>query len=149
MLGRTEWTVIAFTGALQASVTLGVFVWALESRNLAEARNLAFSVLVFGELVRTFSARSATRLFWEVGAFTNLRVVGVVSVSVLMQLGLHHIPATQELFQIGPLPFADCILAFGLGLVPVSVLELDKLRRRIGRGSAARPPARRPLKAKA
>jgi Ca2+-transporting ATPase len=138
MLGRAEWTVIAFTGALQASVTLGVFVWALKSRNLAEARNLAFSVLVFGELLRTFSARSRTRLFWEVGAFTNLRVLGVVAVSGLLQLGMHHIPVTQDLFQIGALPLADCILAFGLGLVPVSVLELDKLRRRIRRGSASR-----------
>src|SRR6185503_213080 len=68
MLGRSEWSVIAFTGALQAGVTLGVFAWALASRNLAEARNLAFSVLVFGELLRAFAARSTTRLFWEVGA---------------------------------------------------------------------------------
>lgn len=131
MLGRAEWTVIAFTGALQASVTLGVFVWALESRNLAEARNLAFSVLVFGELLRAFSARSTTRLFWEVGAFTNLRVLGVVAVSVLLQLGMHHIPVTQKLFQIGALPLADCALALGLGLVPVSILELSKLLRRL------------------
>ncbi|MEO8179766.1 MAG: cation-translocating P-type ATPase [Deltaproteobacteria bacterium] len=141
MLGRSEWGLIAFTGALQASVTLGVFAWALESRNLAEARNLAFSVLVFGELLRAFSARSTTRLFWEVGAFTNVRVLGVVAVSVLVQLGLHHIPATQELFQIGALPLADCALSFGLGLVPVSVLELSKLLRRIRPGSASQPQA--------
>jgi Ca2+-transporting ATPase len=130
LLGRPEWSMIALTGALQASVTLGVFVWALKTRDLAEARNLAFSVLVFGELFRAFAARSQTRLFWEVGAFTNLRVLGVVVVSVLVQLGIHHIPATQELFQIGALPLADCALAFVLGLVPVTVLELSKLLRR-------------------
>ncbi len=130
MLGRPEWTTIAITGALQASVTLGAFVWALQSRDLAEARNLAFSVLVFGELLRAFAARSTTRLFWEVGAFTNLRLLGVVLVSILVQLGIHHIPATQELFRIGALPLADCALAFALGLVPASVLELSKLLRR-------------------
>ena len=54
----------------------------------------------------------------------------VVLVSLLVQLGIHHIPATQELFQIGDLPLADCALAFALGLVPVSVLELSKLIRR-------------------
>jgi Ca2+-transporting ATPase len=115
---------------LQASVSLGAFAWALQTRDLVEARNLAFSVLVFGELLRAFAARSATRLFWEVGAFTNLRLLGVVLVSSLVQLGIHHIPATQELFRIGDLPLADCVLAFGLGLVPVSVLELTKLLRR-------------------
>jgi len=131
MLGRDEWVTVVVTGVLQAGVTLGAFAWALQSRDLVEARNLAFSVLVFGELLRAFAARSTTRLFWEVGAFTNLRVLGVVLVSVLVQLGIHHIPATQELFQIGDLPLADCALAFGLGLVPVSVLELGKLARRV------------------
>ena len=78
MLGRSEWRFIISTGLLQAVATLGVFVWALNTRDLINARNLAFSVLVFGELFRAFAARSTTRLFWEVGAFTNLRLLGVV-----------------------------------------------------------------------
>jgi Ca2+-transporting ATPase len=131
MLGRSEWLTILTTGGLQAMVTLGVFVWALRSRDLTEARNLAFSVLVFGELFRAFAARSPTRLFWEVGAFTNLRLLGVVVLSFLVQLGIHHIPATQALFQIGDLPLADCLLAVALGLIPVTVIELSKLLRRV------------------
>ncbi|HEY0711272.1 MAG TPA: cation-translocating P-type ATPase, partial [Polyangia bacterium] len=49
MLGRVEWRSVVITGALQAAVTLAVFAWALETRNLVEARNLAFTTLVFGE----------------------------------------------------------------------------------------------------
>jgi len=67
MLGRAQWRFILTTGLLQAVATLGVFVWALNARDLTEARNLAFFVLVFGELFRAFAARSATRVFWEVG----------------------------------------------------------------------------------
>jgi Ca2+-transporting ATPase len=133
MLGRPEWITIGATGILQAGVTLGAFAWALQSRDLTEARNLAFSVLVFGELLRAFAARSTTRLFWEVGAFTNLRLLGVVLVSLLVQLGIHHIPATQELFQIGELSLADCALAIALGSLPASALELNKLARRLVR----------------
>ena len=66
MLGRREWQFIVATGLLQAATTLGIFVWALNARDLVEARNLAFSVLVFAELFRAFAARSNTRLFWEV-----------------------------------------------------------------------------------
>jgi hypothetical protein len=51
-LGRAEWRFIITTGLLQAAATLSVFVWALNARDLSEARNLAFSVLVFGELFR-------------------------------------------------------------------------------------------------
>jgi len=138
MLGRPEWTNIAVTGLLQTVATLGVFVWALRTRDLTEARSLAFSTLVFGELFRAFAARSVTRLYWEVGVFTNLRLLGVVILSVLLQLAIHHIPATQSLFQIGALTLADWGLALLVGLGPVSALELSKLVRRWARRAGTR-----------
>jgi len=130
MLGRPEWHTIITTGLLQATATLAVFTWALNARDLAEARNLAFSVLVFGELLRAFAARSTTRVFWEVGAFTNARLLGVVAFSVLLQVGIHQIPATQALFDIGALSVVDWALTFLVGMVPVTVIELHKLLRR-------------------
>ena len=130
ILGRPEWSAIAFTAVLQTVATLGIFVWALRSRDLVEARNLAFSVIVFGELFRSFASRSTTRLFWEVGAFTNLALLGVVGVSVLLQLALHHIPAMEDLFQIGQLSLGDCMLSLAVGLFPLSVLEATKWVRR-------------------
>jgi len=117
-------------GLLQATATLGVFVWALKARDLSEARNLAFSVLVFGELFRAFAARSTTRVFWEVGAFTNVRLLAVVVFSVLMQLGIHHIAAAQAVFEIGPLSAADCLLTLLVAGGPVTVIEVGKLVRR-------------------
>ena len=106
------------TGLLQAAVTLSVFAWALDSRGLGEARNLAFSVIVFSELFRSFAARSTTRLFWEVGAFTNLRLLGVVLVSGLVQLGLHHIPFAQTLLGTGPLSAVGLRLVDRVGADP-------------------------------
>ena len=143
MLGRAQWRFIVTTGLLQAAATLGVFVWALNARDLSEARNLAFSVLVFGELFRAFAARSTTRVFWEVGAFTNVRLLGVVLFSVLMQLGLHHIPAAQAVFEIGPLSAADCALTLLVALGPVTVIEVSKLVRRWRARSAAAGAPRR------
>jgi Ca2+-transporting ATPase len=140
ILGREEWIAIAYTGVLQTATTLGTFVWALRSRNLAEARNLAFTALVFGELFRAFAARSPTRLFWELGAFTNLTLLGVVLVSVLLQLGIHHIPGTEVLFQIGTISFGDCALSLFVGLIPVTVVEVTKLVRRFLRGRAGSSP---------
>ena len=130
MLGRPEWRFIITTGLLQAAATLGVFVWTLNARDLSEARNLAFSVLVFGELFRVFAARSPTRVFWEVGAFTNVRLLAVVVFSVLMQLGIHHIPAAQAVFEISPLSATDCVLTLLVALGPVTVIEVEKLIRR-------------------
>lgn len=133
ILGRREWQAIAFAGALQAICALAVFMWALEARSLEEARNLAFSVLVFGELLRAFSARDLHRPFWEIGLFSNLRLFLIVLISMLVQLGIHHIPATQGLFSIGPLSLFDCVLTLVVGMLPLVALELGKLFRRAAR----------------
>jgi P-type Ca2+ transporter type 2C len=130
MLGRAQWLFIIATGLLQAGVTMALFVWALAARTLPEARNVAFSVLVFGESFRAFAARSTSRLFWEVGAFTNLRLPGVVVFPVVVQLGIHHVPAAQEIFEIGPRSAADCVFTLLAALIPVSAIELSKVARR-------------------
>lgn len=132
MLRAAEWRNVALTAALQIAVTLAAFAWVLSTSGLEAARSAAFAVLVFGELWRAFAARSATRLFWEVGAFTNLRLLAVVALSSVVQLLLHHLPATQRLFALHPLDLRTALLVILLALVPVTVLELRKLARRLG-----------------
>ncbi len=139
ILGRPQWTTVIVTGLLQAVVTISVFAYVLDSQGLAEARNMAFSVIVFSELFRSFAARSTTRLFWEVGVFTNLRLLGVVFLSGLLQIGLHHIPFAQALLDTLPLSASDCALSIALGLIPVSILECAKLVRRFTGRSTGRP----------
>jgi P-type Ca2+ transporter type 2C len=138
MLGRPEWGTVIGTGLLQASITLGVFVWALRSRDLTEARNLAFSVIVVAEVFRALSARSFSLTFWETGVLGNLKLVSIVLVSLLMQLGIHHTPATQKLFQVGTLSGADCLLSLTIGILPFSLLELSKLMKRWTRAARVR-----------
>ena len=127
MLGRREWIGIVATGALEAGLVLGVFVWTLRHEDLGAARAVAFDTLVISELLRAFAARSPTRVFAQVGVFTNLRLVAVVLLSVVFQIGLHEVPGLTRLFQLPNLPLIDRVLPLVLGLVPVSVLELRKL----------------------
>jgi Ca2+-transporting ATPase len=130
MLGRSEWRRIVFTGVLEAAVALGEFAWTLAQRDLAAARSMAFSVIVFAELFRSFAARSPTKTLWEVGVLSNLALVAVVSISVLLQLALHYVPLTRTLFQLGPISLAEGARVLLIGLAPVSALELSKLVRR-------------------
>jgi Ca2+-transporting ATPase len=129
MLGRAQWRVILLIGALEGSAVLGVFAWGLQAGTLLEARSLAFSTLVFAELFRAFAARSATRIFWSVGAFTNLRLLGVVLVSALVQVAIHGLAPAQAFFGIGNLSAPHWALAVAVGLGPVTVIEVLKLVR--------------------
>lgn len=131
MLGRPEWQRVILGGFLDAAVVMAVFVWSLQNGGEEQARTMAFTTLVFVELLRAFSARDAHLLFWEVGAFTNLRLLGVIAVSVLLQLGLGWWGPTASLFRLYPLSGSDLLLCGALGLVPVTVMELWKLVRRL------------------
>lgn len=137
ILGKSEWAYILWTGFLQTIVTLGTFIWVYQHQDLATARNLAFSVLVFGEVFRSFAARSRTKLFWEVGVGSNLLLLGIVALSVLIQLGIHHIPLTESLFEITPISLKECGVSLLLGLIPVSALELSKIIKRFFKNKKA------------
>jgi len=127
ILGKPEWRLIVIAGSLETIVTLAVYIWALHDRDLAEARSLAFAVLVVGELFKSFAFRSPTRVFWQVGAFSNLVLLGVVTASVVAQLAIFHVPALQRLFAIGTVSGWDTLLCFAAALVPVTVIEVWKL----------------------
>ena len=131
ILGAREWRRIALIALVEASVVLAVYAWGLSARGIVEARNLAFSVLVFSEVLRSFSARSDTRVFFETGALSNLRLVAVVACTVVAQLAIHHLPFTETLFDIGTISLVDCLMALAIGMIPVTLVETYKLVRRL------------------
>ncbi len=130
MLGRSEWTRVLTLAAVEAGVVLAVFAVALDRRGIDVARSLALTTLVLCELLRAFGARSAGRILWEVGAFRNLRLIGVVALSIAAQLAILHVGAARALFELAPLGAGDLAIALVAGLVPVTVLEVAKLVRR-------------------
>ncbi len=138
LLGRPEWKQVLAVGALESTAVLAAFALTLRAQGLEAARTMAFSALVCGEVLRAIAARSRTRLFWEVGAGSNLRLLAVVVVTLGLQLLLPRVAFTRELFDVGGFTWADGAVALGVGLIPVSVLEGAKLWRR---GKAQRSPA--------
>lgn len=127
MLGRPEWITILGTGLLQGVVAMGIFAWTLRAEGIEQARNVAFTTVVFGELFRAFAARSRTRTFWAVGPLSNLRLLAVVAVSAAVQIGMHHVGFAQDLFELAPITLVDCLISIGLGLVPVTLIEVSKV----------------------
>ena len=138
MLGRPEWRRIVLTAVVEAAVVLAVYRWALGRADggVDEARSVVFSTIVFCEVLRAFGARSLTRIFWETGVLSNLLLLGVVAVTLGIQLALHAVPATQAFLRIDELPLADWALAIGAGLVPVTAVEVSKLLGRLRRRPA-------------
>jgi Ca2+-transporting ATPase len=106
--------VLSASALLTAAVTLGVFVAALEAgEDVALARSLAFSTLVVEELMRAFVFRSRTRIVWEVGLFSNSRLLFVVLLTFSLQLLVQHVePIARLLGAVPPRGRRPCWSAF-------------------------------------
>jgi P-type Ca2+ transporter type 2C len=129
MLGRAQWIRILWVGALEAALVLTVFLAKLGGGDVALARSLAFSTLVFCELFRAFAERSRKLVYWQVGAFTNVHLIAVVALSALVQISIDHLAFARSFFRIEEMSGAETALCLAVGLIPVTVLETRKLLR--------------------
>jgi Ca2+-transporting ATPase len=129
MLGRAQWIRILWVGALEAALVLTVFLAKLGGGDVALARSLAFSTLVFCELFRAFAERSRKLVYWQVGALTNVHLIAVVAMSALVQVSLDHLAFARSFFRIEEMSGAETALCLAVGLIPVTVLETRKLLR--------------------
>ena len=121
---------IVTAASLTAAVTFGTFVYELRAgAGLESARNAAFSVLVFAELLRAFGARSETRPIWELGLFSNLRLFAVVAASFALQVSTHYFAPLEQLFRTQPIGLPQYAAWIALGALPLAGLELSKLVR--------------------
>jgi len=125
-----DWAWIALTGLLDGGVTFAVYVVMLPQGERL-ARTLAFTTLVFCEVLRAFAARSPRRVLWEVGLWSNALLVVVVLGTGLLQIALLEWAPARELFRLAPLSARQVGLAVLLGLIPVTLLEVGKLVRRL------------------
>ena len=131
IMGRSEWGHVLWVGLLEASVALGLYWYLLGELDAIQARNFLFTAFVFSQILRAFGARSTTRIFWEVGAFSNVWLLGVAVVTGFLQLSLHYFPLSQEIFGLRPLSLADMLFIMPFAFIPITVIELKKLVQRL------------------
>ncbi len=127
IMRRKEWIQVIVVGCLEATVSLGLYWYLLRTNDVAQSRNYVFTGLVFSQLFRSFGARSSTRLFWEVGAFSNFWLLGVVFLTGILQLSLHYIPLSQTIFGLQPLSLDDLTFILPFSLITITLVELRKL----------------------
>ncbi|MEO7424842.1 MAG: cation-translocating P-type ATPase [Fibrobacteria bacterium] len=126
---------LLLTGFLTAGVSLAAFLWGLKYHGRAEAQSLAFTTLVFAELLRSLGARSETKPLWKLSPRGNLPLFAVVALSITAQILLHQYPVLEKVLKTVPLSVPECLAFLALGAVPLLVMELVKAAR--ARGAAA------------
>ncbi len=131
LLGPAEWRLIVLSSLVESAVVLAAYVLAEPGVDPARARTVAFCTLVVSELLRAFAFRSVGRVLPEVGAFGNAGLLAVVGVSLGLQVAITEWPWARGVFHLCALSTLEWAGVFAAALVPVTVLEVGKLVRRL------------------
>jgi len=94
--------------------------------DLEQARTMIFVTVIFGELFRTYSARSEHKFILESNPFSNKAVNYAVFVSIGLLALLVYVKGLANVFSIEALTPVEAIIAVALGFIPMIFGELTK-----------------------
>jgi len=96
------------------------------SGGIDEARTMAFTTLVLAQLYNCFNARSETVSAFR-QLFTNRWLWGAITLSVVLQVAVVHVPLLNDAFETTPLSAGDWAICVALASVVLWVDEVRKL----------------------
>lgn len=100
--------------------------------DLDRARTVAFCVMVISQLFHSFNCRNARRSLFEIGAFTNKKLLLATGLSLAMQVAIVYVPYSEDIFNVTPLRLKDWIIVFGFSSLIFVITEVIKcLKKRI------------------
>ena len=116
-------------GLFMAFCSLFAFLFVLwfENGGIDRARTVAFVVLSCSQLFHAFNCRSMTESLFNVGVFTNKKLILATGISFLLQVAVVCIPFLQKVFKTAPLGVTDWFLIIGISSLPLWVMEAWKV----------------------
>lgn len=94
------------------------------------AKTMAFTTLIFAELLRAYSSRSERFTIFEIGVFSNKNMVWATSLSFVMLLVVLYVPGLNGIFKTMPLDLIQWVEVVGFGMIPFLAGEGYKLVQR-------------------
>ena len=141
ILSRSFLIRVAWQGAMLAAIALGAYMWALRSYGPgAHARTIALCALVAVQLGHTFNCRSRVASAFT-GLFSNLHVWAAVGTVILLQTFAIGFKPLAGLLGLTSLTPRDLILMALCMLLPIAIVEVQKLGVRRQARSSQSPPA--------
>ncbi len=115
---------VILQGIMFAILSLVGFVLGEKAMGIEGGQTMAFMVLALSQTIQAFNMRSEHSLF-KIGFFTNKTLNGAVLISVALMLLVLFTPIGIA-FGLVILPWQLYLVALGLILVPIVVMELSK-----------------------
>jgi Ca2+-transporting ATPase len=116
-----------YVGLLLVAGVFGLFELELSrGASLEEARSVATTMLVMGELFYLFNCRSLTKSAFSIGFFSNIWILWGVAVMLLTQILFVHTPLMNRLFHAAPMPFDAWLRVLGASVLIAIIVGIEK-----------------------
>ena len=131
-LSRSFLLLVGWQGAMLAAVALGAYLWALHVYGEGtHTRTMALVALVCVQLGHTFNCRS--RIASAIpGMFENLHVWAAAATVIALQAFAILFHPLATLLDLAPLSALDIVVAAGCVLLPIAIVETQKVFVRVG-----------------
>lgn len=125
-------TLMLVGGIWSTIINLGLFIWATNSgRGLSEAMSMTFVSLVLIQFFKAYNFRSDRNSVFH-KPFANKWLNLAVLADIVMLLAVIYVPALHDAFGTYYLPLVDWVIAIGLAITIMPVLEAAKWMLRRG-----------------
>ncbi|GHF04410.1 cation-translocating P-type ATPase [Pseudolysinimonas yzui] len=134
LLSRRLWGRVVLTAASMGLVVLGAFHGALATgAPVDQARTFALTTFAFLNLFQTFNARSERRSVFRQSLATNPLLLAAAAGSLALHILAVTTPLGWTLLGFAPLTGIQWLIAIGLGVTVLGVVEADKVAARLVR----------------
>jgi Ca2+-transporting ATPase len=129
VITRARMGLILSQGFLIASCALAAFCFVLlvENEGIVRARTAALFTMTCSQLFHALNCRSQSRSLFQLGLFTNGKLLLAGAASLVLQVVITYWPVTQRIFRVEALSLLDMAVMIGLSSLPLWVMELAKL----------------------
>jgi Ca2+-transporting ATPase len=126
------WQHILWTGLFVAGISLASMAWAI-SRGVEYWQTIVFTVLTLSQLFHSLAVRGESISLLKMGLFSNLPMLGAVTLMFLLQMAVIYLPALNTIFYTQALPIYDLLVCIALSSLVLVAVEFEKWLVRLGR----------------
>jgi Ca2+-transporting ATPase len=114
---------IIAAATLGTLVGVGLFFFSLKG-GIAYARTMVFTLSVMLQMIFVFNCRSESKSVFRTNPFSNLKLLGTVVLTIMLQIFVVQLPFFQEIFKTVPLTLWDWGLVASLSVVGLAISPL-------------------------
>ena len=119
------WQHVVWVGLLIAGLSLFSQAYAINTGS-AHWQTVIFTVLTLSQMAHVIAIRSEVESFWSLGLFSNLPLLGAVTLTVAVQMAAIYFPPLQRILKTAPLSAAELAFVLGLCAVVFFAVEVEK-----------------------